>query len=1150
MTVAHFCVLNARNLTVEDRGPPWSFAMASPEEEASPFKLFKAEGKRLLKEGKVRDALSAFEKAVECRPDDRLQEKMKRMREYLETEADQEAGDDDMVDIGQGFSLYRGIESKLYAYQREGVLWMWGLYMKKKGGILGDDMGLGKTIQVVAFLSGMFDSDLVKSVLLVMPVSLISNWKKEFELWAPGIPVFEYHTGTKRERERSLAKVQTRGGVLITSYGMLQANSLVFCPQDGKQFVWCYLILDEGHKIKNPTKTAKAVCEVPAKNRLVLTGTAVQNNLQELWALFNFTHQGTLVGSLTTFKRQYEIPINRARERDATAGERLLGTEIATQLRKLIQPYFLRRTKAEVLEDEENTEDDKASLRPKLTFTSKKNDLVIWIYLTELQRKIYREFLESEEVANILMTKKSPLVQLTILKKICDHPRLLSKRACVQMGMYDDMTKEEIEKFLDEEEATSLPIKDVNDDVLVQESGKMKFVLQLLTILRDEGHRTLLFSQSRKILDLIQRILTNRHFKIARLDGTVNKLCERDRIVANFQTKNDADVFLLTTQVGGVGLTLTSADRVIIYDPSWNPATDAQAVDRAYRIGQHRNVVVYRLITCSTVEEKIYRRQTFKDSIIKQTTGKQKDPMRYFSKQELKELFTLEDPNYSCTQVHLAKVHSRARDTSPSLEGHIAVLQKENIFGVSHHDRMFSEESEEVAEEELVPGEIEHMKERAKIAQRLISAEANQALTGHGTVTSAVPTITVKERPQPKPVSKNIVPIVVANPDDGTSRKPVFVPDDNADDVVCIDDVSSINKSFANMSVCSLDTEEFIVEDSEVELFGNSDPEDSVVIESGDHFSDSVETQDDISETRLEEPSLEIQERKNTGHPVNVKQEGIEESLTTSGKLASSLSREYQGPRGDFDCFSADQKAPCCSEEEDEGKKNLKFALSDGTGKPTRGPGCQCLFEDDVEMLDNGSLGASLCTTEPDKKHVKRSLWRLPKESSFVDLEAEHPIRSPSALQGNGTGSHTVPAVLSPLKAFVAQPRLQSTPRSSPVKAFVGQPQATPSKRITPLFVGSPQQQMSSPLHSLPASPFQEALARSVEYPQTASTPLKQEAAPSAHSNQASVSVHMVSVLSEGKEDADESASDDDIVVVRRRKKVPIVDSDSSDDAP
>lgn len=1126
--------------------------MASPEEKASPFKLFKAEGKRLLKEGRVRDALGAFEKAVECRPDDRLQEKMKRMREYLETEADQEAGDDDMVDIGQGFSLYRGIESKLYAYQREGVLWMWGLYMKKKGGILGDDMGLGKTIQVVAFLSGMFDSELVKSVLLVMPVSLIANWKKEFELWAPGIPVFEYHTGTKRERERSLARVQTRGGVLITSYGMVQANSLVFCPQDGKQFVWCYLILDEGHKIKNPTKTTKAVCEVPAKNRLVLTGTAVQNNLQELWALFNFTHQGTLVGSLTTFKRQYETPINRARERDATAGERLLGTEIATQLRKLIQPYFLRRTKAEVLEDKENTEDDKASLRPKLSFSSKKNDLVIWIYLTELQRKIYREFLQSEEVSNILMTKKSPLVQLTILKKICDHPRLLSKRACVQMGMYDDMTKEEIEKFLDEEEATSLPIKGVNDDVLIQESGKMKFVLQLLTILRDEGHRTLLFSQSRKILDIIQRILTNRHFKIARLDGTVNKLCERDRIVANFQTKNDADVFLLTTQVGGVGLTLTSADRVIIYDPSWNPATDAQAVDRAYRIGQHKNVVVYRLITCSTVEEKIYRRQTFKDSIIKQTTGNQKDPMRYFTKQELKELFTLENPNYSCTQVHLAKVHSRARDTSPALEGHIAVLQKENIFGVSYHDLMFSEESQEVAEEELVPGEIEHMKERAKIAQRLISAEANQALTGHGTATYTVPTnITVKEMPerlQPKPLSKNIVPIVVPdNPDDSTSRKPVLVPDDSADDVMCIDDVSSINKSFANMSVRSLDTS-IIVEDSEEELFANSDPENSAVIESDDHFSDSVEKQDDIAETRLEEPSLEIRERKNTGHAVNVKQEGIEESLVTSGKLASSLSRECRGPRGDFDSFGADQRAPCCSVEEDGSKKNLELALPDGTGEPTRGPERQRLFEDDAEMLDNDSFGASLCAAEPDKKHVKRSLWHLPKESSFVDMEAEHPIRSPSAFQGNGTGSHAVLAALSPVKAFGVQPRLQSTPRSSPVKAFVGQP--TPSKRITPLFVGSPQQQMASPLHSLPASPFQEALAKSVEYPQTASTPLKQEAVPSARSNQASVSVHMVSILSEGKEDADESASDDDMVVVRRRKKAPIVDSDNSDDTP
>lgn len=704
---------------------------------------------------------------------------------------------------------------------------MWGLYLKKKGGILGDDMGLGKTIQVIAFLSGMFEAELVKNVLLIVPVSLMANWKKEFKRWAPGIPVHEYHSGTRKERERSLATVQGRGGVLITSYGMTQANSEPFCTQDKHKFVWSYLILDEGHKIKNQTKTTRAVCGIPAKNRLVLTGTAVQNNLQELWALFNFAHQGALVGSLSTFKRQYEAPINRAREKDSLAGERLLGIEIATQLRHLIQPYFLRRTKKEVFESDEYTEAEKALMRSKLSFSSKKNDLVIWIYLSELQKKVYREFLESQEVANILMTKKSPLVQLTVLKKICDHPRLLSKRACVQIGMCGDMTKEQIERFLEREEGTSMSINDVSDDVLLQESGKMTFVLQLLSILRGEGHRTLLFSQSRKILDIIERVLTNRHFRITRLDGTVSRLQDRDEIVNTFQTEGKVDVFLLTSQVGGVGLTLTAADRVIIYDPSWNPATDAQAVDRAYRIGQLKNVVVYRLITCSTVEEKIYRRQIFKDSIIKQTTEKQKDPMRYFTKQELRELFTLENPDYSGTQVQLAAMHSQDKDTSPALDDHIAILLKKGIFGVSHHDRMFSKESKADLEAQFVPSEIELVKEQAKMAERLILAES-YLVQGENiaSATYTVPeNITVRQKTPPGPQvgfqNGDTFPIVVPDDDSALSGDVVLIPDDS--------DKGSWEKSAV------------IVEDSDEELFPEYGADELIIIDSDeDDFSDAV----------------------------------------------------------------------------------------------------------------------------------------------------------------------------------------------------------------------------------------------------------------------------------------------------------------------
>ncbi|XP_037291881.2 DNA excision repair protein ERCC-6-like isoform X2 [Rhipicephalus microplus] len=1223
------------------------------DDKSSQFKFHKSEGKKLLKQGNVQGALQAFERAAEHQADDRLQAKIEKMREFLKSEQAQEGSDSDMVEIGNGFYLCQAIERRLYTYQRTGLLWMWDLYLKKRGGVLGDDMGLGKTIQVIAFLSGMFDSEMIKSVLIIMPVSLIANWKKEFEGWAPGIDVYEYHSGSKKERERNLARVQRRGGVLLTSYGLAQTSHQEFCNRNGEQFVWCYLILDEGHKIKNQTKTTKAIYEIPAKQRLVLTGTAVQNNLQELWALFNFTHQGALVGSLATFKRQYETPINRGREKDATTGENLLGKEIARQLRRLIKPYFLRRTKTETPKKKKNSKDDKA----KLTFSSKKNDLVIWIYLSSLQKKIYREFLESDEVANILMTKKSPLVQLTVLKKICDHPRLLSKRACVQMGMYDHMTREEIEELLEKEEGKKISIEDVTDNVLLEESGKMTFVLQLLTILKAEGHRTLFFSQSRKILDIVSRILTNRSFRVARLDGTINKMCERDRIVSQFQAKDSADVFLLTTQVGGVGLTLTAADRVIIYDPSWNPATDAQAVDRAYRIGQQKNVVVYRLITCSTVEEKIYRRQIFKDSIIKQTTGKQNDPMRYFTKQELRELFSLENPNYSGTQVQLSQMHSWDKNSDPALNDHIALLQTKNIFGISHHDLMFSEESREAAKDEFVPGEIERVKERARMAQHLITVESDMALDeiqNKKYFTVPVNNVT-KLRPVehpawlPKPnvlLSDNealdkgmsskwnkalVVPddddynlgenkaqdegmsskwnkaLVVPDDDDDDNlgenkaqdegmsskwNKALVVPDDDDDnlgenkaqdegmsskwnkalvvpdddDDVLIDGVDSLNKSLACMTVQASENKvSILVNDSEEELFPSGEDLDTdedmrIILDTDEEFSDAPEEVDSSESFKMNKqaPLSTADERvlaktdgqveNNAGCDVkivNVEESNVEllvkdEHLMAEGSFEElHVSPNLKLSVQDKHNTREQRKLPSLLGLE-EGILSRKATLQDCSDKVAQKSAC--------EEVNKDAIGQSLHTTEQGKRLVKKRLLRSPNQSLLFQTEAKHLQLSPSVLQKEGNGNTRAPprglgelqnilpgtaasSPSCPARASFSQPRFHSTPLS------------TPPKRIAPFFVGSPLQFSPSQCQKMPPSPFQEALAKSVEYAEVDVTPLKVQQASASHSRQ--TSVHVVS--SESEEDASKSSSDDEVVVRRRLTKAfVIMDSDES----
>uniref|UniRef100_H2U0N5 Excision repair cross-complementation group 6-like n=1 Tax=Takifugu rubripes TaxID=31033 RepID=H2U0N5_TAKRU len=589
-------------------------------------------------------------------------------------------------------------------------------------------MGLGKTIQVISFLSGMYDSELVKHTLLIMPTSLITNWTKEFAKWTPGMRVKEFHGTSKGERSRNLGKVQRRGGIVITTYTMLMNNWQQLSSYNGKEFTWDYVILDEAHKIKTTTtKTAKSAYAIPSKHRVLLTGTPVQNNLKEMWSLFDFACQGTLLGTAKTFKTEYENPITRAREKDATPGEKVLGSRMSENLMTIIKPHFLRRTKADIRKnkvdsahaDIPETPQTSGAVMPTLT---RKNDLIVWTYLSSIQEDIYRQFISLDHIKELLLTTRSPLAELTILKKLCDHPRLLSAAAITKLGL-EERGENALVGDDTAVDAEAQGISNVSDETLISESGKLVFLFRLLERLREEGCRTLVFAHYRKVLDILERILGNRGFKVMRLDGTIKQITERERRISLFQMDRSYSVFLLTTQVGGVGITLTAANRVVIYDPSWNPATDAQAVDRAYRIGQTENVVIYRLITCGTVEEKIYRRQVFKDSLIRQSTGDKKNPFRYFSKQELKELFTLEETRSSSTQLQLQALHSRHRWTDPQLDEHIAHLHGMEMFGISDHDLMFSLD---INHDETPEDQVEHhyIEGRVQKAQELMKAES------------------------------------------------------------------------------------------------------------------------------------------------------------------------------------------------------------------------------------------------------------------------------------------------------------------------------------------------------------------------------------------------------------------------------------------
>ncbi|CAH1801782.1 unnamed protein product [Owenia fusiformis] len=714
------------------------------------FNKLVVKAKEYASKGDVAKALALNQEAIKLFPSDKLAKRIAKMEAYLAEFGEDNSEDSDMTHVGEGFYLYKDLYDKLYPHQKDGVLWLWKLNKKKRGGILGDDMGLGKTIQVIAFLSGMFDAEQCKTVLLVLPVAVMLNWEKEFEKWSPGLRLTSYHGASKKERERSLAKVQRRGGVCMTSYGMIVTSFKQLSEKDGREFVWDYVILDEGHKIKNPSnKSSKGLHQIPAHNRIILTGTAIQNNLKELWALFDFVQHGRLLGTQRTFAMEYEHPITRARESCSTVGEKRLGEEMAESLRQIIAPFFLRRTKMEVKEQakkrEKNKEavptDDKILEMPELT---RKNDLICWVYLSEPQQQIYTDFISTERVQEMLMSSKSPLVALNVLKKICDHPRLLSTQACNQLGLDgEEGMDDEMPESMSQECAANR-INHIPDDVLLHESGKLEFTSQLVDQLKSEGHRCLIFSQSRKMLDIVQRVLSNRGHKIIRLDGTIKHLEDREKRINKFQSDSSYTVFLLTTQVGGVGLTLTAANRVIIIDPSWNPATDNQAVDRAFRIGQDKNVVIYRLITCGTIEEKIYRRQVFKDSITRQTTGGAKNPHRYFTKMELRELFSLGDPKRSSTQEQLNALHETERKTDTTLDAHIAYLHTLPMYGVSDHDLMFSKEvqQEDSDNEDLTAG-TDYIQARVQKAQDLISRES-ELNEGQGSESSRVP-----DRPRP-----------------------------------------------------------------------------------------------------------------------------------------------------------------------------------------------------------------------------------------------------------------------------------------------------------------------------------------------------------------------------------------------------------------
>lgn len=546
------------------------------------------------------------------------------------------------------FRLPGDVYPSLFEYQKTCVQWLWELYSQKTGGIIGDEMGLGKTIQVIAFLAGLHYSGLLeKPVLLVVPATVMNQWVNEFHRWWPPFRCvilhsigsgmgkntlrsemeLEAHLETEEGAEdpeislraannhinakEMVERVLTHGHVLVTTYVGLRIYSKHILPHE-----WGYAVLDEGHKIRNPNLEISLTCKrIKTYNRVILSGTPIQNNLIELWSLFDFVFPGRL-GTLPVFEQQFAIPINMGGYANATNVQVQTGYKCAVILRDLILPYLLRRLKVDVAQD-----------------LPKKNEMVLFVKLTQFQQDLYEKFLGSEDVNAILGGRRNVLMGVDMLRKICNHPDLVDRMVLLHKRGYN----------------YGNPAK----------SGKMQVVKQLLQLWQLQGHRTLLFCQTKQMLDILEKFLANMRrvgpqgedlgeFHYLRMDG-LTPIAKRQQLVDTFNGNEFYHVFLLTTKVGGLGVNLTGADRVIIYDPDWNPSTDIQARERAWRLGQKKDITIYRLMTAGTIEEKIYHRQIFKTFL---TNKILKDPKqrRFFKLNDLHDLFTLGDPNERGTE--------------------------------------------------------------------------------------------------------------------------------------------------------------------------------------------------------------------------------------------------------------------------------------------------------------------------------------------------------------------------------------------------------------------------------------------------------------------------------------------------------------------
>ena len=442
-----------------------------------------------------------------------------------------------------------GFTATLRPYQQQGVDWLQHLRTHSLGGFLADDMGLGKTAQTIAHIViEQAEGRLVRPALIVVPTSLVTNWTAELTKFAPYLRVVVLHGLDRHARRAELAGIQ----VVITTYTVLARDIDAM-----KLLAWHLVVLDEAQVIKSPdAKATKAVCQLDTTHRLCLSGTPIENNLQELWSEFAFLMPG-LLGNLKGFTKRFRTPIEKNND-----------AERRVQLIRRIKPFLLRRTKSEVASDLPA----KHTILRRINLAPEQRELYETIRAT-LYDKVREQLTELSAAQSRIVV----LDALLKLRQVCCDPRLVK-----------------------------LP-----SARLVETSSKLDDLLEMITEMIPEGRRILLFSQFTSMLDLIKPRLAESGISFVELRGDTRDRAEPVRM---FQA-GEVPLFLISLKAGGRGLNLTAADTVIHYDPWWNPAAEDQASDRAHRIGQTKSVFVYKLIAADTVEDRIVELQQQKANL-------------------------------------------------------------------------------------------------------------------------------------------------------------------------------------------------------------------------------------------------------------------------------------------------------------------------------------------------------------------------------------------------------------------------------------------------------------------------------------------------------------------------------------------------------